>query len=244
MAAKATVLTDDHGIATATHVLGAGFSNGGKMVTKWSVEEVTAWLCDLGFTSAATAFRQHNIDGPLLSKLTENLLKEMGMTIIGQRLLLLNEIVKIQAISRTQWRNTVIWTGEQFRPGPCNNLLPYNFPCHCEPCITRPDIYKLTNSKVNVLTVQKKCETPCTAWCGFNMYSNNIDLTSLKKVDGQGQTVCCGEAPGLLMLVADNGVTTYWAMPTTQVQSTISLINNAKDEALNAQSVQVMEMLR
>lgn len=244
MATKALVLSDDHGIATATHVIGAGFSNGGKLVTKWSVEEVTTWLCDLGFTSAATAFRQHGIDGALLSKLSENLLKEMGMTIIGQRLLLLNEIVKIQAISRTQWRNTVIWTGEQYRPGPCYNLLPYNFPWHCEPCITRPDIYKLTNSKVNVLTVQKKCQTPCTAWCGFYMYSNNIDLTSLKKVDGQGMTAFVGEMLGLLMLVDNNGATTYLALPASQVQPTISLINNAKEEAMSVQSIQVMDMLR
>ncbi len=244
MAAKATVLSDDHGIATATHVLGAGFNNGGKLVTKWSVEEVTAWLCDLGFTSAATAFRQHGIDGSMLSKLTENLLKEIGMTVIGQRLLLLNEIVKIQAISRTQWRNTVIWTGEQYRPGRCNNLLPYNFPCHCEPCIPRPDIYKLTNSKVNVLTVQKKCETPCTAWCGFNMFSNNIELTSLKKVDGEGETAVVGDPLSFLKLVENNGTTTYLALPVSQVQSTISLINNAKEEALSAQSIQVMDMLR
>ena len=76
------------------------------------------------------------------------------------------------------------------------------------------------------------------------MYSNNIDLTSLKKVDGQGMTALVGEKLGLLMLVDNNGATTYLALPASQVQSTISLINNAKEEAMSVQSIQVMDMLR
>jgi hypothetical protein len=76
------------------------------------------------------------------------------------------------------------------------------------------------------------------------MFSNNIELTSLKKVDGEGKTALVGDPLSFLKLVDNNGTTTYLALPVSQVQSTISLINNAKEEALSAQSIQVMDMLR
>jgi hypothetical protein len=72
----------------------------------------------------------------------------MGINSIGRRLAVHNEIIKVQAISRAQWRSEILWSSPEYRPGCCYNLLPYGFPCCFEICVGIPSTYKLTNAKV------------------------------------------------------------------------------------------------
>jgi hypothetical protein len=60
-----------------------------------SVEDVVDLITKAGFADEAEYFKDSEIDGHCLPLLTEDLLKEMGISLIGPRLLILNYIQKI-----------------------------------------------------------------------------------------------------------------------------------------------------
>lgn len=213
------------------HTAGGGFQSNGKLITRWSVSEVCGWLAQAGYADLVPIFQKHQISGPVLPKLNDAVLKEMGIDIVGKRLLLMNEVIKIQAVARNEWRNQVIWSSAQYREGPCNNLLPYGFPCATESCIGRPDMYTLTNSKLNILESKRNCDCPGFLWCGVTISSNNIDLSDIVDVDVAASTAAYGDPLGSVMIRDAKGGYYVLALQSSVCQTANAIITNAREEA-------------
>jgi len=241
---KVDVLLDAHDTNSAIKVLNARFNNGGRLVFNWMNEDVVAWLNEIGFSDMSGIFKHHAVVGAVLSRFNDKTLKEMGIANVGRRLLLLKEIIKVQALSRTQWRNTVLWASEQYRPGPCNNMLPFNFPLCCESFTGIPDMYRVTNSKINITSMRKNINTPCTAFCGYHMHSSNTDLTILKDIDAMGSTGICGEPLGAVIFTDDFFRRDMLFLRSSECQKVTAIITNAKEEAVIQEGVQSLQMFR
>lgn len=67
--------------------------------TSWTASDVSEQLNSNGFGYAASTFRENEITGDLLPMLTEDHIKEMGITSIGQRLLLLKYIRDVAGVA-------------------------------------------------------------------------------------------------------------------------------------------------
>jgi len=169
-------IADDDNAATNITAEANNLTINGKMVLKWDVVEVLQWLNMSGFGDFKPNFEHHCINGSVISRLNDNLLKEMGIDNVGRRLLLQNEIQKVQVVARQQWRSTILWASEEFRMGPCFNMLPYGFPCCFAACVGKPSIYKLTNAKLNLTQNTKICNYPFMECCGFSMSRYAISL--------------------------------------------------------------------
>jgi hypothetical protein len=244
---KVGVLNEHVGTAAAAaHVAAAaGFHNpSGKMITKWEVSEVCAWLNSAGFGEMAPIFQKHQISGPVLPKLNDAVLREMGVDIVGRRVLLMNEVCKVQALARSEWRNHVVWANPQYREGPCNGTLPYGFPFTCDSCVGLPNMYTLTNSKLNITRAEKNLNTPCTGFCGFTIFSDNIDLSDVTDVDVRAATAAFGDPTGVLVVSTRQGNCYQLQLRSSECQKTSMLLTNAKEEAVAMSSAQAMSMMR
>ena len=63
--------------------------------SEYSVDDVADWVTKLGFEAEAQYFRDAEIDGSVLPLITEDHLKEIGVNLIGPRLLILKNIRKL-----------------------------------------------------------------------------------------------------------------------------------------------------
>jgi SAM domain (Sterile alpha motif) len=62
--------------------------------------DVAAWLQDLGLERYVPAFRENEIDESVLPSLTEEDLKDLGVTLVGHRKRLLHAIAALGAAPR------------------------------------------------------------------------------------------------------------------------------------------------
>lgn len=210
--------------------------NGGKMINKWSTDEVTNWLNSVGFQDCVEVFQFHSITGAVVPRLNPDLLREMGIQSVGRRIELQSQVMSIQTKARAQWRNEVLWAEPQYRPGCCNGVCPYGFPFCCTFCTGNPDIYKVTNSKLNILTSKKN--VPFCGCCGWQVVSVNKDLTTIKDADVTAMTACIGDPPGVVVINVDDGETVELIMQSSQCQKVSAIITNAKEEAAIQEGLQ------
>eukprot|EP00466_Bigelowiella_natans_P019065 jgi/Bigna1/85618/estExt_fgenesh1_pg.C_50062 len=151
-----------------------------KMET-WDVKEVGEYISSLGFKDISEIFMAHKIDGSLLPSIGKAEMKEMGVKVVGDRLKFLKINNKNKVLARRVWRNKVIWEGEEFREGPCGDMLPFGFPYCCWTGV--PDKYKVTNTKFTALmkTYHEDGYFPCLT--DKTIQANNFDLTTVNDVD-------------------------------------------------------------
>jgi len=242
---KIAVLRDDdkHAVTTASNLQGLEIRQG-KFIIEWSVDEVIQWLVQTGFEDVAQVFAAHQISGAVIAKLTDSAMKEMGIISVGRRLSLYNEIAKVQAISRAQWRSNIIWTSDEYRPGWCNNLLPYGFPWCCECCVGPPATYKVTNSKVNVQKMRQNCSigyVKC-ACCGYKMASTSYNLTDVSDVDVLASTACCGTPKGTVAVSMSTGKVVSFHLKSDECQKVSSLMINAREEAVVQEGIMMFSV--
>lgn len=216
-------------------IAGQTLATGGNLVTNWDIAEVSNWLVTIGYKDLVPLFHQSNINGVALSRLDDRLLKEIGVVNVGTRLQFLNEIVKVQAVARSQWRNHVVWNDVEYRPNCCFYMCPWSFPfCCCETfCFGPPSQYTLTNGRVNVL--RAKSSAPCVALncCfGYGIQSDNTDLTLIHDVDCVASTSCFGEPTGLVIISTMDGKQAQLKLRSSEVQKVTSIMNNIREEAI------------
>ena len=189
------------------------------------------WLIFVGMGEAIPAFQSHSITGPVLASLNEEYLKEIGISMIGLRLKLLTAVQKMQSVARTEWRNSALWSGYQYRAGPCNNTLPYGFPFCCDTCTGKPDEYNATNGKVNITEMMKNVNFPGCACFGHEMRTTNIDLADVQEIDTSASTSLIGDPEGSIILTSNDLSTTYLLLRSSECVKVTSLLMNAKEEA-------------
>jgi len=62
---------------------------------KWTAEDLEKYISSLGYVSESKLFRRAEIDGSVLSLIREEHLKEIGLNLVGPRLLIFQEIKKL-----------------------------------------------------------------------------------------------------------------------------------------------------
>lgn len=68
----------------------------GEIVSEWPSSKVSAWLTALGLSGYAPSFAEHRITGDVLEVLTEAHLVQLGVELIGHRVLLMREIQSLR----------------------------------------------------------------------------------------------------------------------------------------------------
>lgn len=224
---------------SATRVMaGNSLFMDGALVTDWDITTVCNWLVHIGYKDLVPIFQRSNINGVALARLNDRLLKEIGVHNVGTRLQFMNEVIKIQAVSRSAWRNNVLWTEEEYRPNWCFYLLPYDFPCCCctftsEYFCGRPDVYTITHSRLNVISERFVADQLC-CFLASRVESNNTDLSQIIDVDCFASTANCGEPVGVVKISTLDGSTTKIKVRSSSTQTVTSLLNSVKDESLIA----------
>ena len=159
--------------------------------TTWSSKRVSEWLSSLGLREYADTFAQHRVTGDLLEVLTEDHLKELGVQLVGHRLVLLRELTMLKRKAHDRDRTRVLWSGEQvlFTKGPLSWLRDQIL---CVPCCREPDRYAVTMHGVSITQsdgIQKM------SWMGRgSKTTRNVDLATIVGVTAHQRTSCfaCG----------------------------------------------------
>lgn len=239
MDARYDALNEQAAAAKANEVLaGPTLTVGGNLVTNWDITEVSNWLVTIGYKDLVPLFHQSNINGVALARLDDRLLKDMGVLNVGTRLQFLNEVQKVQAVARSQWRNNVVWRGEEYRPPSCFGLCPWSFPVCCmeHACCGAPAAYTLTNGRINVLHAKTNAPQYCLlCFCcfGFGIGSDNTDLTLIHDIDCVGATAdCCVEPQGTIIISTMDGKQKKILLRSSEVQKVTSIMNNIREEAI------------
>lgn len=239
MTAKvSTTLSDlnEHtaGKIATKELAGESYVLNGTLITTWQVDEVANWLVSIGYNDLVPVFHRANINGLALSRLNDNLLREIGVANVGTRLQFMNEVLKIQAIARSDWRNRMLWTETEYRPSYCCFMIPYSFPCCCcaDMWCGRSDVYTLTNSRINILHEKKKWNTPCTGCLGFVIKSDNIDLTLISDIDSGAETSACGDPLGTVIISLMSGEQKELKLRSSECQKVAAIFNNVREEAV------------
>lgn len=239
MAAKISTTLSDLDEFTAAknatrELAGEIYVMNGTLITKWQVDEVANWLVSIGYNDLVPLFHRANINGLALSRLTDQLLREIGVLNVGTRLQFMNEVLKVQAIARADWRNRVLWAEDEYRPNYCCFFLPYSFPCCCcaDMWCGKKDVYTLTNSRINILREKKKWNTPCTGCCGFMVASDNIDLTLISDIDCGAESSMCGDPSGRVIISLMSGEQKELTLKSSDCQKVAAMFNNVREEAV------------
>lgn len=155
-------------------------------VTTWDVDAVCTWLEGLGLKVAVAGFRKQKVCGAQLLSIHEAHLIEMGVTLIGDRLTLLEEIAELRIMRRMQENRSVIWEATQSKS--INGICDFLYKKHIRPiyrCITCFkkgwfDEYKLTTTCL-IVQAKERAIVEETVCCGHAIEKTTryIDLSSI-----------------------------------------------------------------
>jgi SAM domain (Sterile alpha motif) len=144
----------------------------------WSALELAEFLKSCGLGDYSEMVVQHGITGAVAPRMTEHDLKEMGVTLIGDRKRFTAAIETVQKAARKMEREKTIWEGDQVLwtswwegcRGTC---------CGC--CPVDPAHYKLTGTHLQIKTEQIRRFGPIRCCCGHEYEVDNVDLTFVKE---------------------------------------------------------------
>ena len=108
-------------------------------VSDWGSHQVANWLASIGMADYIPAFQAHRITGDILEVLDEAHLRELGVNMIGHRVLLSREVAGFRRIAMNRQRFRVIWREDEvlYAAGPLDWCM-QKF-CFCTPCCVEPD---------------------------------------------------------------------------------------------------------
>ena len=222
----------------------------GAQIMNWDNRDVSTWLASIGYKDLIPIFQHSNVNGMVLSKLGDRLLKEMGVNNVGTRVQLMVEVLKIQAAGRAQWRNEALWSDVEYRPGPCNDTLPLGFPtccCCADLCYGKAHLYTLTNSRLHVVSSHRIVYPllPCSVCCClFHTNVKNLDMSMVQEIDAEFSNSCCGDPQGRVRLTANDGSKVKLNLRSSECQTVSKIMNDAKEEAGIMANFLAMSMAR
>ena len=120
-------------------------SNGVPEHATWGAEAVGDWLSILGLGQHAGSFIANQVTGDLLENMDKDDLRELGVKLVGHRLLLLKEIAGLRRKAESIERSKLLWQAEEVLDR--NGLMGYlKSIITCQRFIRGPDKYTLTGS--------------------------------------------------------------------------------------------------
>ncbi|GAB5357187.1 hypothetical protein AAMO2058_000352500 [Amorphochlora amoebiformis] len=171
------------------------------------------------------------IDGSIIADIGSKELLEMGCNVVGDRLRFQKELGSIRARARAAWRNQVIYSAQEFREGPCRNLLPYGFPFCCVKAEPKEE-YHLTHIKLAIKNTQMN-NSWFGAICGYMQISDNIDLETVVDVDtSMSKPHCCkgSSGQGVVIVTTKTGELAYLRVRPGDERDVANTIQNAVEE--------------
>jgi hypothetical protein len=163
----------------------------------WNSSEVAEFIqskADIP-DSYGELFKSHKIDGSIAHKITDNDLKDMGITAIGDRHRIITALESLKAAKEQKDREKILWEGNEvlYWSG-CNKCCTT---C-CGICKDDPEHYTLRS---NYLEIKRPDYNRCGSMkcCfGHSYQIDTIDLSNVNDVDVDGipppciQQCCCG----------------------------------------------------
>jgi SAM domain (Sterile alpha motif) len=171
---------------------------------EWDAQRLGVFFRKKGLGDYQDLLVQHKLTGHLAPLLSDGDLKDMGIGIVGDRLLFRHVIQQLSRRERFHKRITSLWDGQEqvfFSPAEENCMTLCGF------CPIDPSTYKLTTSHLRVKKVQPIRCGPIRLTCcfGASYVSNNIDLSKVDDVDVMGipapcvlRVCCCANGKDLV----------------------------------------------
>jgi hypothetical protein len=147
----------------------------------WDERRLAQYFHRKGLGAYESTIVQHKITGMLAPLLTDDDLKEMGVTVVGDRLAFKLALKSLHSRARFHKRIETLWEGQE-----------QMFNSECDKCCMTcggffpvdPSTYKLTTNHLRVKTVKPVRCGPVPLCCfGASYVSNNIDLSKVDDVD-------------------------------------------------------------
>lgn len=157
----------------------------------WNEQQLGHFFRSKGLGAYESVLIQHKITGRLAPFLEDSDLKDMGIDVVGDRLLFKLCLKELARRQRHHKRIESMWQGEErlyfSSAGECC------FTCGGL-CPVDPSTYKLTTNHLKVKRVQPVRCGPIPLCCfGVNYISTNIDLSKVDDVDVTGIPAPCIE---------------------------------------------------
>lgn len=169
----------------------------------WDSRELGIYFRNRGLGAYFEALQQHKITGKLAPLLGDEDLKEIGVNVVGDRLMFKHHLKDLSQRERYNKRIESIWDDEEriFFSECDKNFFTCNGFCPVD-----PSTYKLTSSHLKVKKVQPVRCGPVPLFCfGASYVSKNIDLSKVDDVDVIGipapcchRTCCCSRGKDLV----------------------------------------------
>ena len=209
----------------------------------WSTEKLVEYFSNNGLGDYEECLTVHKITGKLAPLLTDQDLKDMGITCVGDRLRFRAHLNALKRKARAETRRRAIWEGkERIYFSDCETLIMTCGGC----CPDDPSTYKLTSSHLKVKVVEPARIGPLKLCCCHEYSTNNIDLTHIADVDVVGipspcfqRIFCCAPGKDVVEIESksesETGGKVTMTLKGTDGDEVAELIMNAVEEA------QVME---
>jgi len=161
----------------------------------WDEEKLGSYFQKQGLGMYAPVLKKHRITGRLAPLLSDDDLKEIGVEVVGDRLMFRHHLKSLCRQARLSKRVEALWEGEE-------QIFFSAWDRHCWTlcgiCPVDPSTYKVTTNHIKVRRVQPVRCGPVLLCCyGATYRSNNIDLSKVDDVDVLGipapcvQRMCC-----------------------------------------------------
>mmetsp|Transcript_23044 Transcript_23044/g.25866 ORF Transcript_23044/g.25866 Transcript_23044/m.25866 type:complete len:244 (-) Transcript_23044:1285-2016(-) len=157
---------------------------------KWDSHQLGLFFRRRGLSEYYETLQKHKITGQLAPLLNDVDLKEMGVDIVGDRLMFKHHLQDLSRRERYMKRIESLWEGqERIFFSDCDKLI-FTFGGFCP---VDPSTYKLTCNHLKVKKVQPVRCGPVRLCCfGASYVSKNIDLSKVDDVDVMGiPAPCC-----------------------------------------------------
>lgn len=204
----------------------------------WDEDKLGSYFRKRGLGSYSPMLKQHKITGHLAPQLVDSDLKEMGVSVVGDRLMFRHYIKELARRQRFTKRIEPLWEGEErIFINECDKQCAT---C-CGTCPVDPSTYKLTKNHLKVKRVTPaRCgpiRLPC---CGATYVSNNIDLSKVDDVDVTGvpapcihRTCCCSSGKDMIEVESrfEKGGKVFLTLVEGQGETVANLILNQVEES-------------
>jgi len=184
-----------------------------KNLNEWSVNDLSNHLKEKGLGEYGEVFIKNKIDGHVADEMTEDNLKEIGISMVGDRLKIMKILQTVKLAKTTQNFNEVLWEGKEDE-----------FSCAAQMCVStccglcpsHPDKYKLMRNQLKITTTKKTCCGPirCELCCPADYDEDNVDLSNVNDVDTKGvapgccaRVLCCAQVKEHIMIKVTNDAT-------------------------------------
>ncbi|CAB9512075.1 expressed unknown protein [Seminavis robusta] len=170
----------------------------------WNSRKLADYVEQFGLKNYGSMIVTHKITGKVAPLLTDSDLKEMGMTVVGDRLRFKQLILQLGRKARYVSRDKPIWRGEEQRYysivekelSTCFGIFPDD-----------PTTYKLLDSSIKIKRVEPTKVGPVRLFCCYEYSMKNIDLARVKDVEVLNvaapcpqRVMCCAQGFDLVEL--------------------------------------------